>query len=241
MASIRSVGLEQPIKVMWMEQENVYQLIYGERRFRACRALGWETIPALEERPKDAKPLERKEILVKQIVENWQREDINPFELLAALSELRDQHGFSQVKIAKLTGKPASEISRLFSLEKIPNDVRTRFQEKGSSISRRHLFALASLRDPGRQKAVVDQVIDGRLSALETEKLIAQQKATKATGGKKAGAPIGVRRFQVAHARVVLQFRKRNISDQDVLEALDEARQQIAEKSKSLPANGKQS
>ena len=80
----------------------MYQIIAGERRYRAAKAAGLKTIPCIvDEQPSGMAP-ERKHLLLEGIVENWQRADLKPFELADALIELRDQHGLTQDEIATL-------------------------------------------------------------------------------------------------------------------------------------------
>src|SRR5262249_40386661 len=106
-ASIRRLGVLQPITVRYIEAEDVYQIIAGERRYQAAKAAEIAELPCWVQSP------QAKDILLHQIVENWQRADLNPYDLADALAVLRDANGYSQKDLARETGKPESEISRL--------------------------------------------------------------------------------------------------------------------------------
>ncbi|HVG49197.1 MAG TPA: ParB/RepB/Spo0J family partition protein, partial [Rubellimicrobium sp.] len=89
-ASITRLGVLQPIAVRYLESEDVDQVISGERRFQASREAGLAEIPCWVQTPKD------EEILLRQIVENWQRSDLHPYELADSLARLRDANGYTQ-------------------------------------------------------------------------------------------------------------------------------------------------
>ena len=121
--SIRARGVRQPIRVWFVQAEGVYQVISGERRLRAARAIGLASIPCIiEDVPKGA-TLDRATILVDQVVENWQRADLQPVELSNAIKELRDECGMSQEDIALRTGKSAGEISKLLAIQNVDADI----------------------------------------------------------------------------------------------------------------------
>src|SRR5947209_4864465 len=88
--SIRQIGILQSITVRYLEDQDIYQVITGERRFQAARSLELPSIPCWVQTPKN------EDILLHQLVENWQRSDLHPFELADALACLRDANGYSQ-------------------------------------------------------------------------------------------------------------------------------------------------
>lgn len=233
-ASIREVGVELPIKVWWTGEK--YRIIHGHRRFDACQRIGLESIPVIEERPEEGEStIGRKRILVKQIVENWQREDFDQYDLSDALAELRDRHGYSQVRIAKLTGKAESEVSRLLSLQRIDPSLQQELRcDNGKTFTRRHLFAIASLSGSEAQKKAVDEIRDGGLSAVEIEQQLSRKKPDRATGRKSSAPPVTLRRFKTTHALVTITFRSKDVSPKDVSEALREALAQSEDASDRL-------
>ncbi len=220
-ASIAKVGILQPITVRYIERDNVYQVITGERRFQAAKALGLSAIPCWMKTPK------ADDILVHQIVENWQRRDLEPLELARALALLRDSTGSSQKALAALTGKPESEVSRLLSLLKLTPDVQAQAEETPrGTVTKRHLVALAQL-PPEDQQEVMIAVREKHLTALDTEHVAREAKA-KETGVTSRGAPLTQRlRYLTANALVTLTFRRRNVTAQDILAALDAVREQV--------------
>jgi len=218
--TIRRLGIITPITVQYIEADNTYQIITGERRFQAARLAGLKTIPCCVRSP------DAEDVLVQQIVENWQRADLKPFELADSLARLRDAHGYSQTELAKATGKNKSEISRSLSLLDLEPDVQTaaRHDAKGR-ITKRHLFALARL-TASQQRELLRQIQDHNLTAIDTEKRTVRTQRT-ADGGRKAGVSNKRWRFKTNNATVVVTFRKRDSSNQDVLAALREAIEQV--------------
>lgn len=223
-ASILERGLKQPLRVWYVPEADVYQIVSGERRYRAALAGGVVAVPCIVEDAPGMLP--RKEILVDQIVENWQRADLKPFELSDALAELRDQHGLSQDEIARLTGKPKSEISRLLSIQKVAPAIQqaARTEENGP-LSRRHLIAVAQL-PAEEQPKLVSKIRSGHLSATETERKAARWKEGR-TGQVVRGVRSTVRRYVVGPATVQITFRKRDVQPADVLHVLERVRSMV--------------
>lgn len=220
-ASIEKIGLLQPITVRYLNGEDVYQIISGERRFQAAKALGWASLPCWVRTPKTD------EILVHQVVENWQRADLHPFDLADALAALRDAGPYTQKQLAGLTGKPESEISKILSLLKLNPALQQQCrQDKSGEVSRRHLQALAHLPDADQARTLAI-IKEQHLTAKQTERLV-HESVARDEGRKRQGAPIAtIRRFKTAHATVTFAFRKGEVTRDDLLLALDEARGQI--------------
>src|ERR1043165_8402644 len=149
-ASIEKLGILQPVTVQYLESENIYQIITGEGRFEASKSLGLTSIPCWVRNP------DSQTTLVHQIVENWQRAELHPYDLADALAALRDSFGFSQKQIADLTGKPESEISRPLSLLKLnPAAQQHAREDKTGTFTRRHLIALAQLPQEDQQEVMI--------------------------------------------------------------------------------------
>jgi len=223
-ASVLERGVKQPLRVWYVQEEDVYQIVSGERRYRAALAAGMETVPCLVEDAPGVLP--RKEILVDQIVENWQRADLKPFELSDALAELRNQHGLSQDDIARLTGKPKSEISRLLSIQRVAPAIQQEARgDQTGRLSRRHLVAVAQL-PTEQQEKLVEKIRTGHLSATETEREAANWRQRR-TGQAARGVRSTVRRYLVGAATVQITFRKREVTDDDVLDVLERVKTMI--------------
>jgi ParB family transcriptional regulator, chromosome partitioning protein len=219
--SVRRLGIMQPIAVRYVEGEDVYRVIAGERRFLAAREAGLSEVPCWVQSPKE------EEILVRQIVENWQRLDLEPLEIAEALATLRDGGGHSQKELAELTGKPESEISRLLSLLNLTPEVHQQARQSAAgTFTKRHLTAMARLPQEDQQEVMIE-VKTNRLTAQETERAVRDRKR-KAAGVKTAGAPYGKRlRYLTEKATVLLTFRRRDVALTDVLAALEEVRAQV--------------
>ena len=233
-ASVVERGLKQPLRVWYVPEENVYQIVSGERRYRAALAAGMMAVPCIAEDASGVLP--RKEILVDQIVENWQRADLKPFELSDALAELRDLHGLTQDDIARLTGKPKSEISRLLSLQKVAPAIQqaVRTDESGT-LSRRHLVAVAQL-PVDEQPGLVEKIRGGGLSATETEREAARWKQQR-TGQAARGVRAVIRRYVVGPATIQITFRKREVTPSDVLNVLDRVRGMVERDAEAEASN----
>jgi ParB family chromosome partitioning protein len=227
----------QPIAVRYIESEDVYQVISGERRFQASREAGLTEIPCWVQSPKD------EEILLRQIVENWQRSDLHPYELADSLARLRDANGYSQRDLARETGKPESEISKLLSLLKLDPAVQKAAREDDEgAFSKRHLYALSRLK-PDVQQEVANEVKERSLTAIETEKAI-RRRLPDAAGRMRGGTPTTHLRYATEQATVTLNFRKRNVTSADIIAALDEVRLKVetpTAPSESHPARTAQS
>jgi len=220
--SIQQVGILQPITVRYIQTDDIYQVIAGERRFQAAREIGLPEIPCWVKEPK------AEDVLLHQIVENWQREDLHPFDLADALVFLRDSNGYSQKQLADLTGKAESEISRILSLLKL-NPAAQRFAREDESglLSRRHLLAVATMPEV-KQVETVTRIQAGELTAVETEMLVRNERK-KAMPAR--GAPAGTKvRFKTGNAVVLVTIRKRDVVPEDVIAALMEALDQAKAK-----------
>jgi len=221
--SIERLGILQPITVRYLPTDDIYQIITGERRFQAAKAAGLSALPCWVQTP------ENKDILVHQIVENWQRSDLHPYDLADALAELRDSNGYSQKELAKLTGKPASEISRFLKLLTInPAAQEQARSDSTGTVSKRHLVAIADL-PKEEQPAMVQTVQETRMTATETERIV-REKQARADGRKSRGAPLGLHfRYKTSQATVTVAFQRKQVDARDLLQALDEAKRQIKE------------
>jgi ParB-like chromosome segregation protein Spo0J len=169
------------------------------------------------------------EILLQQIIENWTRSDLNPFELADSLAQIRDANGYNQTQLATATGKNKSEISRLISLLDIHADVQKFAREDDSRrITKRHLFAVARL-DTDQQKRLLQRIRTDDWTALDAERHVARLQKPASNETRK-GAPVTRRRYATNNANAVLTFRKKDVCDDDVLLALSEIEDQIRQK-----------
>ena len=224
-ASIAERGIKQPVRVWFVEADDMFRIISGERRYRAAIAAGFTELPCIiEDAPKDGGVIPRREILVDQVVENWQRQDLNPYDLSDALKELRDDHLLSQDEIARVTGKPKSEISRFLAMQRVTPEVQKQIrQDESGRYSRRHVVALAQLA-PEEQPALAEKIKTEKLSAVETEREVTRRKKSRDTGEAARGAPVTIRRYAIGSAKIQITFRKREVSTSEILDVLERLR-----------------
>lgn len=168
--SIATLGLIQPITVRTIENGR-YQIISGERRFRACRKAGMNTIPAYIRTTDDTGMLEL------AIVENVQRSDLDPIETAMSLRRLMDECRLTQEQMADRIGKGRVVVANLLRLLKLPAKVQ--YDVKVGNISMGHAKVLLGLEDPALQESLADDIIRGSLSVRALEELI------KTSGRKK--------------------------------------------------------
>lgn len=161
--SIQEKGVIQPILVR-STADDKFELIAGERRLRAVKHLGLEEIPAIVRRIADA------DLLETAIIENIQREELNPLEEAKAYRRLAEEFGFTQDSIAKRVGKDKASVSNLLRILNLPKEVQEHLSN--NLITFGHARALLSLLEPKRQMAFCDAIIKRGLSVRQTEFMV---------------------------------------------------------------------
>ncbi|MGR6837269.1 nucleoid occlusion protein [Syntrophomonas erecta] len=161
--SIEAYGVIQPIIVRQIDGD-LYQLVAGERRLRACSILGRDEIPAIIQDMNDEKAA------AISLIENLQRRELNYFEEANAYSVLINSFGMTQEEVAKKIGRSQSAIANKMRLLKLPETVRCLITP--STISERHARALLKLNSAEMQMEVLRQVYEKELTVKETEKLV---------------------------------------------------------------------
>ena len=166
--SIKEHGVLQPI-VVRRKGDGVYELIAGERRLRAATIAGLSTIPALVRNSNDEKSL------ALALVENIQRENLNPMEEAKAYSRLMGEFGLTQDLVASSVGKDRSSIANILRLLGLPKEIQ-QFIESGA-LSLGHAKVLAGVSSPSAQIQLAKRIVSGQLSVRQTEQLVAGQKS----------------------------------------------------------------
>ena len=161
--SIRSHGVLQPITVIRTE-DGKFRIVAGERRWRAARLAGLKEIPALVRTIPGHKRLEV------ALIENIQREDLNPIETASAFARLISDHKLSHEQIAERTGKERSTVTNFLRLLKLAPEIQQELVQ--GNITMGHARALLSLPDGPVQRTAARQVITRKLSVRETERLV---------------------------------------------------------------------
>jgi ParB family chromosome partitioning protein len=163
--SIQSNGLIQPIIVRKIGDR--FQIIAGERRWRAARKAGLARVPIVI---RDIVPGEERSLLEMALIENIQREDLNPIDEAQAYRRLSDEFGLTQEDIAVKVGKDRATIANVLRLLKLPDEVRA--EVAAGTLSMGHARALLSLGGEADQRRLAREVIARSLSVRETESLV---------------------------------------------------------------------
>jgi ParB family chromosome partitioning protein len=169
-ASIKQHGLAQPIVVSYDSLSRSYELIAGERRWRATQLAGLQEIEVVVRQPRDDK-----QRLALTLIENLQREDLNPIEVALGYLRLMKEFGINQTELGGEVGKSKSGISNTLRLLELPEEIQKALQF--GQLSEGHGRALLMVSDPNLRHAVFKKVLEGKLSVRETEVLSKQVEA----------------------------------------------------------------
>ena len=167
--SIRTNGVVQPIVVRQFGSR--YQIVAGERRWRASQRAELRRIPAVVKEVSDEKLLEL------ALVENIQRQELNPIEEAVAYRKLIDNIGLTQEAVAERVGKERSVVTTSLRLLKLPGEIQALIEN--GQLSAGHGRTLLMLDDPKSQRAIAQGAIDGGWSVRHTEKVVKQYSSTK--------------------------------------------------------------
>jgi len=164
-ASIKAVGLLQPVLVRELQDESEsYELIAGERRWRAARRAGLQTIPVLVQTADDVTSLEQ------ALVENLHRVDLNALEEAAAYQQLIDEFGLTHEQVATRMGKGRATVTNTLRLLQLPAGAQRALAER--TISAGHARALLGTPDRALQERLVEQIVDQGLTVRAVEELV---------------------------------------------------------------------
>ena len=172
-ASVREHGVLQPILVRPLE-DGAFQLIAGERRWRASKAAGLPTIPALVEEIDDDTALEI------AIIENLQREDLSPLDEASMYDRMVREHGYSVRRLAQKLGKDKGYLENRLRLADAPDEVRELVSLRKDTLS--HAYELMKVEDPKKRKRLAAQVARGELTLIRLRDKIEGRPARSAPG-----------------------------------------------------------
>ena len=175
--SIKQKGLILPILVKKIDENN-YQIIAGERRWRASQKAGLHDVPVI------IKNLDDKEILEIALIENMQREDLNPIEEAEGIARLQDEFKYTQEELSNILGKSRPQISNTIRLLKLPQKVKEFVQNK--TLSAGHARALVRLED---SYAIAQVAIKKNMNVRQLETYISYVKNKRGKKGNKAKDP----------------------------------------------------
>ncbi len=166
-ASIREVGILQPLVIR--STETGFELIAGERRLRAAKEAGLDRVPVLIRQAGEGESMEM------ALVENLQREDLNPLETAAAYQALMDSFGLSKDQLASRLGKSRAAVTNTLRLTRLPESIQTLVLAE--KLSEGHARALLGLETEERMLRLAERVRSERLSVRKTEELVREELA----------------------------------------------------------------
>lgn len=173
--SIEASGLLQPVVVR--PRPGGFELIAGERRWRAAQRLGWEKVPAIVREADD------RTVLTLALIENLQRDDLSPMEEARSYQRLIDEFAISQSEVARLIGRDRSTVANALRLFKLPDEVRAMVDD--GRLSEGHARALLGVAEPAALLALARAAIAGGWSVREIE---ARVRGDRPTGKARAAA-----------------------------------------------------
>jgi ParB family chromosome partitioning protein len=171
-SSIKELGIIQPITVRKLGL-NKYQLVSGERRYRASKLIGLETIPAYVRIANDQESLEM------ALVENIQRQDLDPIEIALSYQRLIEEINLTQEQMSERVGKKRSTIANYLRLLKLDPIIQTGMRD--GFISMGHGRALITIEDQNQQLNIYENILANKLSVRETENLVRNFNTNKPT------------------------------------------------------------
>lgn len=176
--SIRQIGIIQPITLRKME-DGSYQIIAGERRWRACQMAGLDSIPAYVRTADDEKMMQM------ALVENIQREDLNAIEIALAYQNLLEQYDLTQDALSEKVGKKRATIANYLRLLKLPAQVQMAIQKR--EMDQGHARALLGLQQPSMQVKLFSEIQQKGYSVRQVEEMVKAINAgeTVTSGGKR--------------------------------------------------------
>ena len=176
--SISEIGIIQPVTLRKIDEDQ-YQLIAGERRFRASQLAGMETIPAYIRTADDENMMEM------ALIENIQREDLNSVEIALAYQHLIEQYGLTQERLSERVGKKRTTIANYLRLLKLPAPIQMGLKEK--RIDMGHARALLTLGDPKLQVKIYEEILEQGYSVRRVEEIVKSlsEGETIQSGGRK--------------------------------------------------------
>ena len=173
--SIREIGIIQPLTLRKISEDN-YQIISGERRYRAAKQAGLASVPAYI---RDANDTELTEMA---LIENIQREDLNAIEIALTLRKLIDQYNLTQERLSERIGKKRTTIANFLRLLKLPAEIQLGLRDKALDMG--HARALLSVDDPAMQLKFYNETLKKGLSVRQVEQLVKDYQASLKNGGE---------------------------------------------------------
>ena len=179
-SSIRELGIIQPLTLRSVG-DNAYQIISGERRYRAAKMAGLHTVPAYIRTTNDS------ELTEMALIENIQREDLNAIEIALTFKKLIEQYHLTQERLSERIGKKRATIANFLRLIRLPAEVQLGLRDK--IVDMGHARALLSLDKPSLQLKLYNEIIKKGLSVRQVEALVKQWQEAEEKGDNPTVAP----------------------------------------------------
>ena len=179
-SSIRELGIIQPLTLRSVG-DNAYQIISGERRYRAAKMAGLHTVPAYIRTANDS------ELTEMALIENIQREDLNAIEIALTFKKLIEQYHLTQERLSERIGKKRTTIANFLRLIRLPAEVQLGLRDK--IVDMGHARALLSLDKPSLQLKLYNEIIKKGLSVRQVEALVKQWQEAEEKGDNPTVAP----------------------------------------------------
>lgn len=179
-SSIRELGIIQPLTLRSVG-DNAYQIISGERRYRAAKMAGLHTVPAYIRTANDS------ELTEMALIENIQREDLNAIEIALTFKKLIEQYNLTQERLSERIGKKRATIANFLRLIRLPAEVQLGLRDKVVDMG--HARALLSLDKPSLQLKLYNEIIKKGLSVRQVEALVKQWQEAEEKGDNPTVAP----------------------------------------------------
>lgn len=179
--SIAEFGIIQPVIVRNLDRGGMYEIVSGERRFRAAKMLNMPSVPCIINY--DINDLASLEMA---LIENIQRDNLTPIELSHTFKQLIDEFKLTHEELSKRVGKSRTAITNSLRLLLLPVEIQKMVDDE--KLSAGHARALLSVEDKNEQLFIAQNIIDNDLNVRDTEKLVARQKRLKKDGTGQAGS-----------------------------------------------------
>lgn len=179
-ASIRELGIIQPLSLR-KTGPDTYQIIAGERRYRAARMAGLTSVPAY------IRTANESELTEMALIENIQREDLNAIEIALTFKKLIDQYELTQERLSERIGKKRATIANFLRLLRLPAEVQLGLRDRRVDMG--HARALLSLDDPQLQLKLYEEIVNKQLSVRDVERLARQWQDKTPESQTKKGSP----------------------------------------------------
>lgn len=179
--SIRTIGVISPITLRKIDDEH-YQIIAGERRWRAAKQAGLDKIPAYIKTADD-----EQQVQLMALIENIQREDLNAIEIALSYNKLMTEYDLTQEELSRQVGKKRATVANYVRLLKLPAEIQLGLKDK--KIDMGHARVLAGIESTIDQISVYERIVSEQLSVHATEELVKESATIKAGTKKRTSAP----------------------------------------------------